>query len=104
MGELAISGPTLCTVGSVGARGEVRVDFDDGSWVALATPMEHAWLALRPEVQKAMPRAASTAASGVEAASGAVVTHGVGEGPDPTRVHSKTLTASCRKRGKGRSG
>ena len=51
------SAPYAGTVGSVGARGEIRVNFDDGSWATLAKPAERARLALQPRVQKAMPRA-----------------------------------------------
>ena len=51
------SAPYAGTVGSVGARGEVRVNFDDSSWATLAKPAERARLALQPGVQRAMPRA-----------------------------------------------
>ena len=36
------------TVSSVGASGEVCVDFDDGSWAALKKPAERARMALEP--------------------------------------------------------
>ena len=41
-------GPYAGTVSSVGASGEVCVDFDDGSWATLKTPTERAWMALQP--------------------------------------------------------
>ena len=41
-------GPYAGTVSSVGASGEVCVDFDDGSWAALKKPAERARMALEP--------------------------------------------------------
>jgi hypothetical protein len=40
-------GPYVGTVSSVGASGEVCVDFDDGSWAALKKPAERARMALQ---------------------------------------------------------
>ena len=42
------SEPYAGTVGSVGAQGEVSVDFDDGSWTTLTKPAERARMALQP--------------------------------------------------------
>jgi hypothetical protein len=41
-------GPYVGTVSSVGASGEVCVDFEDGSWAALKKPAERARMALQP--------------------------------------------------------
>ena len=43
--------PYAGTVDSVGATGEVRIAFDDGSSAALKTPTQRARLALQPGVQ-----------------------------------------------------
>ena len=40
--------PYVGTVSSVGASGEVCVDFDDGSWAALKKPAERVRMALQP--------------------------------------------------------
>jgi hypothetical protein len=56
--------------------------------------------ALQPGVRRTMPRAASTAASGVAAALRAAVTHGLGGGADPARVRSNRQLQNARKRAK----
>ena len=56
--------------------------------------------ALQPGVRRTMPRAASTAASGVAAASRAAATHGLGGGADPARVRSNRQLQNARKRAK----
>ena len=55
---------------------------------------------LQPGVRRTMPRAASTTASGVAAASRAVATHGLGGGADPARVRSNRQLQDARKRAK----
>ena len=56
--------------------------------------------ALQPGVRRTMPRAASTVASGVAAASRAAATHGLGGGADPARVRSNRQLQNARKRAK----
>ena len=56
--------------------------------------------ALQPGVRRTIPRAASTAASGVAAASRAAATHGLGGGADPARVRSNRQLQNARKRAK----
>ena len=56
--------------------------------------------ALQPGVRRTMPRAASTAASGLAAASRAAATHGLGGGADPARVRSNRQLQNARKRAK----
>ena len=56
--------------------------------------------ASQPGVRRTMPRAASTAASGVAAASRAAATHGLGGGADPARVRSNRQLQNARKRAK----
>ena len=41
-------GAYVGTVSSVGASGEVCVEFDDGSWASLKTRAERARMALQP--------------------------------------------------------
>ena len=56
--------------------------------------------ALQPGVRRTMPRAASTVASGVAAASRAAATHGLGGGADLARVRSNRQLQNARKRAK----
>ena len=44
-------GPYAGTVSSVGASGEVRVDFENGSWATLKTLAQRARMALQPGKQ-----------------------------------------------------